>query len=45
MPPLELLERPVWSRTRTVGMYSLRGYLAIATLMLIIKAIEVSVGH
>jgi NRAMP (natural resistance-associated macrophage protein)-like metal ion transporter len=45
MPPLELLERPAWSRTRTIGMYTLRGYLLIAVLMLIVKAIEVSVGH
>jgi Mn2+/Fe2+ NRAMP family transporter len=45
MRPLELLERPTWSRTRTVGMYTLRGYLAIAVLMLLVKAIEVGVGH
>jgi NRAMP (natural resistance-associated macrophage protein)-like metal ion transporter len=45
MPPLELLERPAWSRTRTVGMYTLRGYLLVAVLMLIIKAVEVSIGH
>ena len=45
MPPLELLERPVWSRTRKVGMVTLRAYLLIAVLMLIVKAIEVSLGH
>jgi hypothetical protein len=45
MPPLELLERPAWSRVRTVGMYTLRGYLVIAALMLIVKAIEVGIGH
>jgi hypothetical protein len=45
MPPLELLERPAWSRTRTIGMYTLRGYLVIAVLMLTIKAIEVGLGH
>jgi NRAMP (natural resistance-associated macrophage protein)-like metal ion transporter len=45
MPRLELLERPTWSRTRTAGMYTLRGYLVIAALMLLVKAIEVSVGH
>jgi hypothetical protein len=45
MPPLELLERPTWSRTRTAGMYTLRGYLVIAALMLVVKAVEVSVGH
>jgi Mn2+/Fe2+ NRAMP family transporter len=45
MPPLELLERPVWSRSRKIGMITLRGYLVIAVLMLIVKAIEVSIGH
>jgi amino acid transporter len=45
MPPLELLERPAWSRTRTLAMYTLRGYLAIAVLMLIVKAIELGLAH
>ena len=45
MPPLELLERPRWSRTRTVRMYALRGYLALAVVMLVVKAIEVGTGH
>jgi hypothetical protein len=45
MPQLELLERPVWSRTRIVGMYALRGYLLLAVAMLIVKAIEISVGQ
>jgi hypothetical protein len=45
MPPLQLIERPAWSRTRTIGMYSLRGYLVVAVLMLIVKGIEVGLGH
>jgi NRAMP (natural resistance-associated macrophage protein)-like metal ion transporter len=45
MPQLELLDRPVWSRTRKVGMITLRGYLVIAVTMLIVKAIEVGVVH
>ena len=45
MPPLELLERPVWSRTRTIGMYTLRGYLLVAVLMLVVKAVEIGLGH
>jgi hypothetical protein len=45
MPPLELLARPEWSRIRTVGMYGLRGYLVVAVVMLIVKAIEVGIGH
>ena len=43
--PAELLERPAWSRARTIGMYTLRGYLVIAVLMLIVKAVEVGIGH
>jgi len=45
MPSLELLGRPVWSRTRRLGMITLRGYLVVAVLMLIVKAIEVGIGH
>jgi Mn2+/Fe2+ NRAMP family transporter len=45
MPPLELLERPVWSRARTAGMYTLRSYLFIAVAMLIVKAIEVGLAR
>jgi hypothetical protein len=45
MAPLELLQRPVWSCARTVGMLALRRYLVVAVLMLIVKAVEVGVGH
>ena len=45
MPQLELLGKPVWSRTRKVGMLTLRGYLVIAVLMLIVRAVEVGIGH
>ena len=45
MPPLELLERPAWSRARTVGMYALRGYLVLAVVMLIVKAIELGLAR
>jgi Mn2+/Fe2+ NRAMP family transporter len=45
MPPLELLERPLWSRTRRIGMLTLRAYLLVSALMLVIKAIELSAGH
>jgi hypothetical protein len=37
-------ERPESSRTRIVGMYTLRGYLVLAVVMLIVKAVEVSIG-
>jgi NRAMP (natural resistance-associated macrophage protein)-like metal ion transporter len=43
MPPLNLLQRPVWSRGRLVGMYALRAYLVIAVLMLFVKAVELGV--
>jgi hypothetical protein len=38
MPPLALLGKPTWSRTRTLTMYLMYGYLAIAVILLIIKA-------
>jgi hypothetical protein len=38
------LERPVWSRARTVRMITLPGYLLLSLLMLIVKAVEVSLG-
>jgi NRAMP (natural resistance-associated macrophage protein)-like metal ion transporter len=43
MPPLALLERPVWSPGRKVGMLLLRGYLVVAVLLLIVKTVQL--GH
>ncbi len=40
MPPLALLQRPVWSKGRLAGMYALRGYLVLAVVLLLVKAIE-----
>ncbi len=40
MPALNLLQRPTWSRSRLLAMYLLRGYLVIAVLLLLVKAIE-----
>jgi NRAMP (natural resistance-associated macrophage protein)-like metal ion transporter len=40
MPPLSLLSRPTWSRGRLLGMYLLRGYLVVAVVLLLVKAIE-----
>ncbi len=42
MPALNLLQRPTWSRGRLLTMYLLRGYLVIAVLLLLVKAIELS---
>jgi NRAMP (natural resistance-associated macrophage protein)-like metal ion transporter len=43
MPPLALLQRPVWSPGRRAGMLLLRGYLVIAVVLLIVKTIQL--GH
>ena len=43
MPALNLLERPTWSRGRLLAMYLLRGYLVVAVLMLLVKAVELGV--
>jgi Mn2+/Fe2+ NRAMP family transporter len=40
MPPLNLLDRPKWSRTRLGTMYALRGYLVVAVVLLLVKAIQ-----
>jgi NRAMP (natural resistance-associated macrophage protein)-like metal ion transporter len=40
MPPLNLLARPKWSRTRLWAMATMRVYLVAAVLMLLVKAIE-----
>ncbi len=40
MPPLALLERPVWSPGRKAGMLMLRGYLVLAVLLLIVKTVQ-----
>ena len=43
MPPLALLERPVWSPGRKGAMLMLRGYLVLAVLLLVIKTVQL--GH
>jgi NRAMP (natural resistance-associated macrophage protein)-like metal ion transporter len=43
MPPLALLERPVWSPGRKGAMLLLRGYLVLAVLLLVIKTVQL--GH
>jgi len=40
MPPLNLLSRPKWSRGRLLGMWALRGYLVLAVILLLVKAIQ-----
>jgi NRAMP (natural resistance-associated macrophage protein)-like metal ion transporter len=40
MPPLALLERPVWSPGRKLAMLVLRGYLVIAVVLLVVKTVQ-----
>jgi NRAMP (natural resistance-associated macrophage protein)-like metal ion transporter len=44
MPPLALLDKPVWSRSRVVVMYVMYGYLAVAVILLVVKAAKLA-GH
>jgi Mn2+/Fe2+ NRAMP family transporter len=44
MPPLALLRRPVWSPARKVAILALRGYLLIAVLLLVVKAVQLAHG-
>ena len=44
MPPLALLRRPKWSTGRKIAMLTLRGYLAIAVILLIVKAVQLGGG-
>jgi Mn2+/Fe2+ NRAMP family transporter len=45
MPPLNLLERPVMSTGRKIGMSALRLYLGVAMILVIVKIIELALGH
>ncbi|MDA8392414.1 MAG: divalent metal cation transporter [Actinomycetota bacterium] len=45
MPQLALLERPRWSPGRRAGLYLLRAYLVIAVVLLVVKTVEVGLGH
>ncbi|HEY5285679.1 MAG TPA: NRAMP family divalent metal transporter [Solirubrobacteraceae bacterium] len=42
MPPLALLERPVWSPGRKAGMLMLRGYLLVAMILLVVKTVQLA---
>jgi NRAMP (natural resistance-associated macrophage protein)-like metal ion transporter len=42
MPPFAELPRPAWSLTRKIGMWTLRGYLIIAVLLLAYKFIQLA---
>ncbi len=44
MPSLALLDRPEWSTGRKVAMYAMRGYLVIAVVLLLVKAVQLGTG-
>jgi len=45
MPPLALLDRPLLSPGQRVAMIVLRGYLVVASALVVVKVVELSVGH
>jgi Mn2+/Fe2+ NRAMP family transporter len=45
MPPLHLLQRPAMPTSRKLGIGALRIYLAVATILVIIKIVELAIGH
>jgi Mn2+/Fe2+ NRAMP family transporter len=45
MPPLSELPAPAIRGARRIGLFGLRGYLAIAMVMVIIKIVETALGH
>jgi hypothetical protein len=45
MPQLALLTRPPVPTPRKVGMTALRLYLAMATVLVIVKIVELAIGH
>jgi Mn2+/Fe2+ NRAMP family transporter len=45
MPPLDTLPKPVWSTARKAGMLTLRVYLLMAMLLMVVKVIQLALGH
>jgi hypothetical protein len=44
MPPIALLKPAEWSTGRKVALLTLRGYLVISVLLLIVKAVRLGGG-
>jgi Mn2+/Fe2+ NRAMP family transporter len=44
MPPLALLSRPQWSTGRKLAMLTMRGYLLVSVILLIVKAVQLGGG-
>jgi NRAMP (natural resistance-associated macrophage protein)-like metal ion transporter len=45
MPALALLQSPRWSVGRRATLLAMQAYLAIAVLMLVVKAVQLALGH
>jgi hypothetical protein len=45
MPPLALLSTPAMSTGRKVGMSALRLYLGVAMILVIVKIVQLALGH
>ena len=45
MPPLAMLAKPVLSSGRKIGLTALRAYLAVAMILVIVKIVQVALGH
>jgi len=45
MPPLTMLAAPAISAGRKMGLTALRAYLAVAMVLVIVRIIEVALGH
>jgi hypothetical protein len=45
MPPLEELTKPVATAGRTIGLLVLRRYLILAAVLVVVKFIQLAIGH
>jgi Mn2+/Fe2+ NRAMP family transporter len=45
MPALALLQHPRWSLGRRIAILTLRGYLVVAVVLLVVKAVQVAIHH
>jgi len=45
MPPLDMLSKPAMSASRRIGLTVLRSYLAIAMILVVVKLVQVAIGH